>query len=269
VTDLALPRAQVEARLVERIELGQELLDHPIQGDASYKSVSHDRTIWHRYNTQLLLKLFTDELPSQEYAHGGPPVYFQRTLHQHIQELRSDIERHQGRLRSLLSRLELFDAPETKTPVSSRREPAERGEAVFIVHGSGGYEHEVWRAISEMGAATPPIILQEQFHVGASLLERLERESEKCGFAVVIYSGDDMGFPKGEEGKISLRARDNVVLELGYFLGLLGRTNVSVLYEPGVLFPSDFGGIGYYELDKAGAWKAQIEGELRRAGLIT
>ncbi|WP_373070466.1 TIR domain-containing protein [Gemmatimonas sp.] len=60
---------------------------------------------------------------------------------------------------------------------------------------------------------------------------------------------------KGDVGTLNSRARQNVVLELGMFMGRLGPPRVSVVYEPGVEFPSDISGVLYTELDPADAWR--------------
>ena len=62
------------------------------------------------------------------------------------------------------------------------------------------------------------------------------------------------------------RGRQNVVFELGYFVGHLGRNRVCTLYEPGVEIPSDFSGIVYVPIDEAGAWRTLLARELKAAG---
>ena len=91
--------------------------------------------------------------------------------------------------------------------------------------------------------------------------------------AVVLLTADDLGrlnpdyASEDEEATEQARARQNVVFELGYFVGLLGRSHVSVLYEPGVEVPSDYGGVLYTKLDEAGAWRTKLIRELRSVGL--
>lgn len=62
------------------------------------------------------------------------------------------------------------------------------------------------------------------------------------------------------------RARQNVVFELGYFTGRLGRKMVCTLYEEGVETPSDYHGIVYIPLDSAGTWRILLARELKAAG---
>ena len=78
---------------------------------------------------------------------------------------------------------------------------------------------------------------------------------------------DDVGTTKAEPVNTLPRARQNVVLELGYFIGLLGRNRVCALYKGGVELPSDYSGVGYLRLDDAGAWQLLLARRLKEAGL--
>jgi len=66
--------------------------------------------------------------------------------------------------------------------------------------------------------------------------------------------------------RLNPRARQNVILELGYFLGLLKRHRVCALYKGNVELPSDYHGIVYVPMDDAGAWRLLVGRELRDAG---
>jgi len=84
------------------------------------------------------------------------------------------------------------------------------------------------------------------------------------GFAIVLLTPDDEGFKKGETPKP--RARQNVVLELGYFIGRLGRERVCALIRGNVEIPSDFGGVVYEQFDESGGWRQALGRELQDAG---
>lgn len=76
---------------------------------------------------------------------------------------------------------------------------------------------------------------------------------------------DDVG--GNNKDNLSPRARQNVVAELGYFLGKLGRNRVAALVKGEVEIPSDFNGVVYTPLDDHGAWKMKLANELAHAGL--
>jgi predicted nucleotide-binding protein len=62
------------------------------------------------------------------------------------------------------------------------------------------------------------------------------------------------------------RARQNVILELGYFIGRLGRSHVCALKAGDLELPSDILGVAWTPLDPAGAWKQRLAKELDAAG---
>jgi predicted nucleotide-binding protein len=63
------------------------------------------------------------------------------------------------------------------------------------------------------------------------------------------------------------RARQNVILELGFFLGRLGRDRVCALYEDGIEMPSDYEGMLFIPFDETGAWRMLLAREMKEAGL--
>jgi predicted nucleotide-binding protein len=63
------------------------------------------------------------------------------------------------------------------------------------------------------------------------------------------------------------RARQNVIFELGFFIGKLGRERVCALFETGVEIPSDYAGVVFVELDPRQTWRFEVAKEIRAAGL--
>ena len=133
---------------------------------------------------------------------------------------------------------------------------------VFVVHGQdNAAREEVARFIAKAGLK--PIILHEQASGGRTVIEKLEHYSN-VGFAVVLLTPDDLGSLAGEEPK--RRARQNVIAELFYFIGKLGRERVCALKKGELEIPSDIGGVVYASMDDAGAWKQSLLRELEEAG---
>ncbi|HUF53541.1 MAG TPA: nucleotide-binding protein [Dehalococcoidia bacterium] len=114
-----------------------------------------------------------------------------------------------------------------------------------------------------------PVILHEQPNKGRTIIEKFEDFSD-VGFAVILLTGDDMGYlvAKGPDSARP-RERQNVILELGFFLGRLTRARVVALYspDPPLELPSDYDGVLFVPLDAAGAWKLELVRELRAAGI--
>lgn len=136
---------------------------------------------------------------------------------------------------------------------------------VFVVHGHDIEEKEkVSRFIEKVGLNA--VILHEQANEGLTIVEKFELHSD-VAFAVILLTPDDKAYSTHEPEKIKSRARQNVVLELGYFLGKLGRKRVCALYKGDTEVPSDIQGVLYIELDSAGAWKTKLAQEFVHAKL--
>jgi predicted nucleotide-binding protein len=66
----------------------------------------------------------------------------------------------------------------------------------------------------------------------------MEEHSPHAGYAIILLTGDDRGGPKDASiDSYKFRARQNVIMELGWFMKGLGRPNVSIVAEPNVEIP--------------------------------
>jgi predicted nucleotide-binding protein len=138
----------------------------------------------------------------------------------------------------------------------------ELNNQIFVVHGHDEeMKQSVARFIERLGLEV--IILSERPNGGRTIIEKFEHNSD-VGFVIVLLSPDDEGGKKGEE--TSPRARQNVILELGYFIGKLGRNRVCALKRHDVDIPSDILGVVYETYDASGGWKFSLIRELREAG---
>ncbi|ASG23647.1 putative nucleotide-binding protein with TIR-like domain [Nitrospirillum viridazoti] len=136
-----------------------------------------------------------------------------------------------------------------------------KSDKIFIVHGHDVAIRESVARFLE-GVGFRPIILHEQANKGQTVIEKVEAHSD-VGFAVVLLTPDDEGCVK--DGELEPRARQNVLLELGYFIGKLGRSRVCAIKKGAVSIPSDFAGALWTEFDASGAWKLALGRELAAA----
>lgn len=159
------------------------------------------------------------------------------------------------------------EAITTAPTVANKQKPVRLAseQRVFIVHGHNNEAKETTARFIEKINLTP-LILHEQPNKGKTIIEKFEAFSD-VEFAVILLTPDDIGYRVGDKDKQKKRARQNVVLELGYFLGKLGRERVCALYTDGVEIPSDYQGVLYVELDKAGAWKTKLAQEIVQVGI--
>lgn len=137
---------------------------------------------------------------------------------------------------------------------------------IFIVHGHNDLMKEtVARTLERIGLEA--IILHEQPNKGNTIIEKF-KEYSNVGFAVILLSPDDIGYSKKDKPENrKYRARQNVIFEMGYFTGALGRNKVVVLYEnkEEFEFPSDYQGVVYTSYDKDGKWQFDLIKELKAA----
>ncbi len=137
---------------------------------------------------------------------------------------------------------------------------------VFVVHGRDSKaEDKVSDFLSNL--QLKPIILQYQPNAGRTIIEKFEKYAH-VSFAVVLFTPDDVGRLANDRTSLAFRARQNVIFELGYFIGNLGRARVCVLHKGEVEIPSDYAGVLYIPLDDDDHWEIQFKRELENAGII-
>lgn len=144
-------------------------------------------------------------------------------------------------------------------------------EKIFIVHGhDAALKDETCMFLSNIGF--DPIILHRQPDAGLTIIEKFEKYSD-VRYAIVLLTPDDYGFStneltKPEDKRIGeYRARQNVIFELGFFIGQLGRQSVCCLFK-NVELPSDINGLIYKKVNNSVEEIGyQIIKELQAAGL--
>jgi Predicted nucleotide-binding protein containing TIR-like domain len=135
---------------------------------------------------------------------------------------------------------------------------------IFIVHGRDeNAKNEVALFLKKIGLED--IVLHQRPNRGRNLLTKFQEEAEGSSFAVILMTPDDDGGLAG--GPRQKRARQNVVFELGFFIGKFGTPHVAALIVPGVEKPSDFDGICWIEFGRNADWKRELARELKSAGV--
>lgn len=153
--------------------------------------------------------------------------------------------------------------------VDSIRRPDRIGvnTKVFIVHGHDEtMKVSAARTVEKLGLV--PIILHEKPNQGRTVIEKFADYAD-VEFAVVLLSPDDLAVPSTESPeKLRPRARQNVIFEMGYFIGKLGRERVVALYRAVSEFelPSDYSGVLYVAYDNTGRWQFDLVRELSACG---
>jgi predicted nucleotide-binding protein len=177
-----------------------------------------------------------------------------------------------GQVRTLAA-----DIAEQVRSSGSASDATGRPDSVFVVHGHHtGALSQLEAYLTAVGVA--PIILSRRDDSPQSLFQKFLMIGSKAHFAIVLLSADDYGasllqydIPGVGDRALQFRARQNVILELGFFYGKLGWENVFVIQQtadrafPNFELPSDLGGVVLDSISDAG-WKGKLGAKLTAAG---
>lgn len=262
-------REDAKQKIASRIEKGIELYNQIIHNQSMLTNARHLRDKWSEYNSELLSRLFDNESIANEYDSAGRGlgiVYFaEKSFADTVETFKDGLTDKINKLESIHERLDLIPENFPSKSISSSPLPLLNTSDVFIVHGQDdGAKETLARLLSKMDLN--PVILHEQANEGKTIIEKFESHASAVNFAVVLLTPDDVGHIKDKPELAKPRARQNVIFELGYFIGKLSRKHVCALYKEGVELPSDYQGVLFIPMDSGGAWKFMLAKELRTAG---
>jgi predicted nucleotide-binding protein len=255
---IRIPRQEVKQKLEERLQSGEALLNLPMRTDGQVHRAEPSFTSWDDYNSGLLVRLFATLEEAQLYvAEDSSFINLRQPL-----GLRRKLENRLGVLRTLLEQLDLYEDKSNGEDLEMTTQ-----DEVFIVHGrDDGIKEAAARWVLTLGFT--PIILHEQANAGRTVFQKFKDHADRVVYALVLLTPDDVGrLASATNAELKPRARQNVILELGYFLGALAPGRVCALYGGDLELPSDVNGVLYVQFDLAGAWKYQVLREMKAAGL--
>ena len=249
-----------------RIQEGQLLRNQQIDLEPQLETFADECENWSRYNEKLLsrLRLFDSTLVADEYVNFSSSIYV--SPYSEPPSFSVKLNTIQKRIDSSINSLEQIRAQLAPPDEPSENPIPNCGDKIFIVHGHDeAAKYAVARFVAKFDIE--PIILDEQLNKGQTIIDKFEEHAGEAGFAIVLLTPDDVGKSKDETDEPKPRARQNVILELGYFLCGLGRERVCVLYKEGVELPSDIHGILYVLMDNSDGWQLKLGQEMQAAGL--
>jgi predicted nucleotide-binding protein len=261
------PKTTERARLVVPLEEARARVQTQLDRGAAVPNMSinenDEARRWYDFTSELLRQICSnDELQDEFTGRGSFGFGDDITAGSYMKKLRSIHER----LELLPTPMPSVDSLSTTASLAtSSRKHHTNTRRVFIVHGhDDGAKETVARFISKLDLE--PVVLHEQPNRGRTIIEKFEHHSD-VAFAVVLFTPADVGHPVGHAGEAKPRARQNVVLELGFFMSALRRERVCVLYKSGVELPSDYAGVLYHQMDDSGAWRFLLAREIKAAGI--
>lgn len=228
---------------------------------------------WSRYNEEVLARMVDGQAWANEYRNShvrqapiGGEDRRPGNLLRRLDDYGGALKRFEELLDLLTEPPGSVDATRILVKADLLEAQVTDGRTVFIVHGHDYVARDaVELFLHRLGLN--PVILAERPSRGDTVIEKIEREGV-CDFAVVLLTPDDKGGPKdAEPAAYRYRARQNVLLELGFFIGKLGREKVCALHKGDIEIPSDYSGVLWVRFDDAGTWKRELAKELEAAGL--
>lgn len=270
-TKLIVGKKDASQQLKSQIEEGEFLRDREINSETGLQQAIEDCKTWSQNNEELLSKLFDTPSTAKEYGAFSHYTHvsldtseLNREKHKHVQFMinieayRVWVGNHINHLNNILTQYGINVMP---------LDTSERtfGSEIFIVHGrDDGTKDTVARFIEKLHLKVT--ILHEKPSGGKTIIEKLEEYADNAGYAIVILTPDDVGALKDRiEDESKPRARQNVVFELGFFMGKLGRDRVCPLFKGKVETPSDIDGIVYVTMENE-SWKQELAQEMKNAG---
>lgn len=160
--------------------------------------------------------------------------------------------------------LSLYVSPHTEGATPVAETPAPTPAKVFIGHGHNELvRHRVKGFVADR-CGLEPIILEELPSAGMTVVEKLEKYGRPADYAVLILTGDDLA------ASSETQARQNVIEEVGWFQGALGRDRTAILVQEGTQIPSNIAGVVYigFSGDEVQSAFDKLRAEFEEAGLL-
>ena len=238
---LQLSIKNASKKIAEQIKQGEDLLQEKISNDKKLHAVENRFNKWNNENFNLLKKIFNLKTIAEEYASSNLSVeaflITGLTREEKIAKLHKNIEHKCQKLRSINSSLEIFEQQTSK-------------EKIYFLHATDSvFTRQVMKFLQEQGFE---LLLMKQFsQAGSTIFDTIQTTGEISKAVIVL----------NPESESSQYPDQNLLLELGIFVGLLGRENVIALRESDTIVPEDYHGFHY--INSIGGWQQELKSRLQ------
>ena len=204
--------------------------------------LTQDYQHWSGENRDLLRALFAGDAAGFEYSafHGRPPTPGE-DLAARATRLRDDVGTKLVRLSGIAARIGRRRSSDGSVEASPGGALAPLAPVALAHGGDDATAAPVAQLLARLGVAIAA-------GAAASPVARERLPELTVGHAVVVLTAPP------------------ALLDLGYFLGVLGRSAVTVLRDDAGAVPRELTGVFSVPLDPGGAWKLWLARDLRRAG---
>jgi predicted nucleotide-binding protein len=140
------------------------------------------------------------------------------------------------------------------------------GKNVFIIHGHDELNTKRLTLLLQNLLHLNPIVIISKPGMSRPLIDKYEDSAAVCSFAFAIVTPDDEVASSSSSYR---QARPNVIFELGWFVGRLGKHRVTILLKEGTTIHSDIDGVSRIQFrDNVEDKYLEIQRELAAAGII-
>lgn len=159
-----------------------------------------------------------------------------------VSDAREEIERRESPIQQLISRVGVENgwSGSSSSSAMTARVTKENVQNVFVVHGHDEAKRRELCELLEKKLSLTPIVMQDQPGQSRTFNEKFEQIASTCEAAIAILTPDDVVEDSKER---YFQPRPNVMLELGWFIGALGRRRLLIIAKEGVQVPTDLLGI--------------------------
>jgi predicted nucleotide-binding protein len=168
-------------------------------------------------------------------------------------------------LKGLIDQMDYSAGSGILNPVSTASVPPS-GKNVFIIHGHDELNTHRLTLLLQNNFHTNPVVIISKPGMSRPLIDKYEDSASICSFAFALVTPDD----EIAVSPVSYsQARPNVIFELGWFVGRLGKHRVVILLKEGTKIHSDIDGVSRIQFrDNVEEKYLEIQRELAAARMI-
>lgn len=249
---------EAEKILRERISQGNELKKEKPDSIKAWKLIEKQFNQWNSENYDILKKMFQKNTVAKDYASSswniGGILLTDLKLNEKTEKLEKNLDERIKKLQSILQSLDVF-YKKSNNKIQKKK--------VFFIYGTDCQtKFTLLHFLKNLGLEV--IILNELAAAGKTLVDEIQKQKE-VKQAIALLTPDNVAAPYSH--KPHFIAEQNVILELGIFIGTFGRENVFALYDESVKLPADYHGFEYIKIDNTNMWMKELAEQLKESGL--
>ena len=265
-TELLYFKTKFNKVLDERIELGEELYNRPVETQTDLKRNKDEYYSWSKYNSEYLKKAFNKEQNEYRKSYDDTDSFFfgsiglRKSPLQDLKSLKDKINHKVNILKQIRSKTEFMERNVLKSSLFKKQELETNKTQIFIVVGQDlEAKDKTISFIENLGLEA--IVLEDT----TLLLEKI-KAYPNAKFGIVLYTANPTQEKKLANSNTIQKAQQNKILEHCFLMVKIGKNNVCALVSENVDMPNDISGAVYISMDESDQWCNSLIKELKKAG---